>query len=231
MARVGIAGVLTAHNSAPLTPLSALKNRVLPTALRLLGLELEAPGRMSPTKTVPAAVPSLLHNSSPFTPSLTVKNRVLPTAVRRLGLELEEPARMSLTKTVPADVPSLFHNSLPFTPSSAVKNRVLPTAVRFSRLELEEPARISLTRTVPVAVPSLFHNSRPLTPLSAVKNRVRVLPTTVLWVEKPTEPRKPGLISLTRTVPAAVPSLFHNSKPFTLSKAVKNRVLPSTVRL
>src|SRR5262249_28797934 len=36
----------------------------------------------------------------------------------------------------------------------------------------------------------------------------------------------PGLISLINTVPAAVPSLFHNSAPFTPSSAVKYAVEP-----
>ena len=101
-----------------------MKNRVLPTAVRLLGEELEEPARISLTKTVPAAVPSLFHNSVPFT-SKAVKNsvRVLPTTVRLLGL-------IFLTRTVPAAVPSLFHSPLAFTPSLVQKNRVLPSAVR-----------------------------------------------------------------------------------------------------
>src|SRR5207302_660138 len=40
----------------------------------------------------------------------------------------------------------------------------------------------------------------------------------------------PGLMSLTRTVPAALPSLFHNSRPFTPSSATKNSVPPTAVR-
>jgi hypothetical protein len=38
-------------------------------------------------------------------------------------------------------------------------------------------------------------------------------------------------MSLTTTVPAVVPSLFHSSAPLTGSLAVKNSVLPMTVRL
>ena len=41
----------------------------------------------------------------------------------------------------------------------------------------------------------------------------------------------PGLMSLTRTVPAAVPSLFHSSRPFVPSSAVKNSVPLTSVRL
>ena len=38
-------------------------------------------------------------------------------------------------------------------------------------------------------------------------------------------------MSLTRTVPAAVPSLFHSSSPFVPSSAVKNSVPFTFVRL
>ncbi len=190
-------------------------------------LEPLEPGRISLTRTVPAAVPSLFHNSSPLTSSKAVKYRVLPTAVKLRGPEPLEPGPMSATRTVPAAVPSLFHNSSPLTSSKALKYRVLPTAVRLRGLELkppvitppelEEPGRMSLTRTVPAAVPSLFHNSLPFTPSSEVK--YKVLPTTVRLPGEELE--EPGRMSLTRTVPSAVPSLFHNSVPLTPSAALK----------
>ena len=40
----------------------------------------------------------------------------------------------------------------------------------------------------------------------------------------------PGLMSLTRTVPASVPSDFHSSRPWVPSSAVKNNVPPTPVR-
>ena len=40
----------------------------------------------------------------------------------------------------------------------------------------------------------------------------------------------PGSMSLTRTVPAAVPSLFHSSSPCVPSSAVKNSVPLTFVR-
>ena len=43
--------------------------------------------------------------------------------------------------------------------------------------------------------------------------------------------RRPGVMSLTRTVPAAVPSLFHSSLPCVPSLAVKNSVPLTLVRL
>ena len=44
------------------------------------------------------------------------------------------------------------------------------------------------------------------------------------------EPLPPGLMSLTRTVPAAVPSLFHSSAPCVPSSAAKNSVPLTFVR-
>src|SRR5262245_11605068 len=83
---------------------------------------------------------------------------------------------------------------------------------------------MSFTRVVPAVVPSLFHNSEPAA-VTAVKNNVpftfvRLLGLELLGVE----PLLPVKISLTRTVPAAVPSLFHNSWPVVPSLAEKNRV-------
>jgi hypothetical protein len=65
------------------------------------------PGKMSLTKTVPAAAPLLFPSSAPCTPSLAWKNNVPFTFVRYLGYEPLLPGLMSLTKTVPAAVPLL----------------------------------------------------------------------------------------------------------------------------
>src|SRR5262245_16473503 len=119
---------------------------------------------------------------------------------------------MSLTRTVPAAVPSLFHNSRPFTESSVEKARVPLTLVRLEGIELPDPGRMSLTRTVPAAVPSLFHNSKPLAESRATKYSVPLTPVRLAKVNG-NESLGPGTMSLTRTVPAAVPSLFHNSTP------------------
>ena len=43
-------------------------------------------------------------------------------------------------------------------------------------------------------------------------------------------PPAPGLMSLTMTVPASVPSLFHSSRPWVPSLAVKNSVPLTFVR-
>ena len=45
--------------------------------------------------------------------------------------------------------------------------------------------------------------------------------TELLSVHTGIEPAEPGKMSLTSTVPASVPSLFHNSTPWTPSSTVK----------
>ena len=65
----------------------ALKYKVPFTLVRSIGSESFAPGLMSLTKTVPAAVPSLFHNSPPCVPSLARKYKVPFTFVRSVGLE------------------------------------------------------------------------------------------------------------------------------------------------
>ena len=64
--RVPAAVPLLFHSSKPLTPLSALKNRVPLTLVRSEGLEEPRPGLMSLTRTVPATVPLLFHSSTPL---------------------------------------------------------------------------------------------------------------------------------------------------------------------
>ena len=174
-----------------------------------MGSELPGPGLMSFTRTVPAAVPSVLHSSDPV-PSSAAKKSVPPTLVNPVGLEL--PGRlMSATRTVPLSVPSLLHSSDPPTPSSAANAResVPGMFVISRRLELPGPGLMSATRTVPAAVPSLFHSSDPPTPSSAEKKSV---PPTFVRSTGP-DPLGPGLMSFTRTVPASVPSVLHSSLP------------------
>src|SRR5215207_7295093 len=43
-------------------------------------------------------------------------------------------------------------------------------------------------------------------------------------------PSAPGRMSLTKTVPSTVPSLFHNSDPWVASEAEKKTVSPNAVR-
>src|SRR5262245_60070145 len=96
--------------------------------------------------------------------------------------------------------------------------------------ELAGPGLMSLTMTVPCAVPSLFHSSKPCTPSSAVKNSVPLTSVRFPIHAAGNPPAGPGLMSLTILVPAAVPSLFHSSRPCTPSSAVKNSVPLRLVR-
>jgi hypothetical protein len=79
---------------------------------------------------------------------------------------------------------------------------------------------IDLTSTVPASVPSVLQSEsfqNPM-PVSATKNSSE--PTAARRDEKPVS-AGPGVMSLTMTVPASVPSLFHNSKPWSPSFALK----------
>jgi hypothetical protein len=86
------------------------------------------------------------------------------------------------------------------------------------------PGLMSLTNRVPADVPLVFHSSRLCIPSSAVKNRKPLTGVSLGMKEMPA-PALPVRISLTSTLPAAVPSLFHNSSPCTPSLATKKRVL------
>ena len=82
---------------------------------------------------------------------------------------------------------------------------------------------MSLTRTVLALVPSDFHSSRPWVPSSAAKNNFPF--TAVKWAgPSPGFLRLPGVMFLTRTVPALVRSDFHSSRPWVPSLAVKNNL-------
>ena len=135
------------HNSMPVSPSSALKNRVPPNSVSQLA-------QISLTRTVPASVPSLFHSSRPFVPSLAEKNSVAPTAVSQRGLDpMPKVALMFLTITVPASVAVAFSIARSHLfPSLAWKNSVPSTFVSLSKPEA--PIRLmSFTMAVPPAVP------------------------------------------------------------------------------
>ena len=93
---------------------------------QMLGVELAAPGSMSLTRTVPAAVPSRL-------PELVavgrrrwrVKKSVPLTFVEIPGTLSRRAGEMSLTRTVPAAVPSLFHSSCRWCRRGAEEQRAV----------------------------------------------------------------------------------------------------------
>ena len=78
---------------------------------------------------------------------------------------------------------------------------------------------MTFSRMVPAVVPSLLQSPW-LTPSSARKNSMPPARVSSVGYELP----EPGLMSLTRTVPAGVPSVFHSSTPLVPSSAVKNTV-------
>ena len=72
------------HNSVPLLPSVAAKNKVLPTAVRFVGRELPV-ALMSFTITVPDEEPSVFHNSVPLAWVAAAKYSVLPTTAKLAG--------------------------------------------------------------------------------------------------------------------------------------------------
>ena len=69
--------------------------------------EFSAPGLMSRTSTVPAAVQSVFHSSLPWVPSVAAKNSVSQLGTRYPPLEFAGPGLTSFSIRVPSTVPSL----------------------------------------------------------------------------------------------------------------------------
>jgi hypothetical protein len=78
---LGLVASCAIHSSRPLVPSAAEKNSVPLTLVRERGYEPPLPGRMSWTRTVPAAVPSDFHSSRPLVPAAAEKNSVPLTLV------------------------------------------------------------------------------------------------------------------------------------------------------
>jgi hypothetical protein len=114
--------------------------------------------------------------------------------------------------------------------SAAVNSTVPATLVKRpgapSGIEALDPGLMSSTRTVPSAVPSLSQGSRPW---AGSKARNITVSSTAVRLALMTSPRVPGLLGIewpgpglmsrTRTVRWAVPSLFHSSRPCSGSEA------------
>jgi hypothetical protein len=79
---------------------------------------------------------------------------------------------------------------------------------------------MSFTNTVPAVVPSVFHSSAPSAVVVAVKYSVSPTTRNSFGADDPKLPL-PVLMSFTSTVPAAVPSVRHSSRPLP-SWALKN---------
>ena len=169
---------------------------------------------MSLTRTVPAAVPSLFH-SSVAVRAVVGREEQRPVHVRQAesGWKPCVPGPMSLTRTVPAAVPSLFHSSI----AAACRRwpRRSSVAVHVRRGSRGSESELCVRADVldehgagrgAVALPQLVA-------VRAVVGREEQRPVHVRQRSEEPELPPPGLMSLTRTVPAAVPSLFHSSTP------------------
>src|SRR5947208_13799860 len=138
----------SAQRSVPVFGSVAAKKSLPPTAVSSCGFELSGPGLMSPTSTVPAAVPLLFQSSRPVVGSKAAKKSVPFTFVRPSGEESPGPGLMSLTSTVPAAVPSLFQSSRPFASAATTKSGA-STAVGPSGGEERGPGLMTSTSSAP----------------------------------------------------------------------------------
>ena len=169
------------QSSWPFVPSLAEKYRVPPTAVRLPGEELAAPGLMSLTMTVPATVPSLFHSSWPLVASLARKYSTAPTAVRFPRVELPEPGSKSLSMIVPAAVPSVFHSSVPSSPvPSAAKKVVPPMVTKESGYEETSAPLVLMSRTRYGVRPARAVPGPSRTPMVPATASIRVARATVV---------------------------------------------------
>src|SRR5205809_689676 len=175
---------------------------------------------MSFTKTALPGVPLVFHSSKPFMPSSAEKYKALLNTVKPEGEESPISGLMSVTRTV-LPVTSVFHSSKPVPPSLAEKYKALPRTVNSRG---EETAAV----TSIACVPSLFHSLGPV-PSSAEKNQKPLKKTNSEGKGVPPPPGKefpaPRLMSFTKLVPFAVPSVFHSSKPVAASLAARSMML------
>ena len=134
----------------------------------------------------------------------------------------QSPGQTSVTRAAPAAVPSVRQSSRPCAPSLAAKYTRPPNGTRFvAPPEPPEPPKpphpsrqTSASRRVLAGSPLVTQSDRRSPPPSAAGNRRRS-PRTWSW--SGSEYRLPNgsscAKSVTRCVPAAVPSLVHSSEP------------------
>ncbi len=111
------------HNSPPLIPSSALKNKVPPATVNACGVLPAFPGLMSLTRTVPAVVPSVFQSSLSLPELVPRKYKASPITVNSPMLDTLDD-----TCIVPSSVPFVFHN-VDDIPSPTVKKTVSPNNV------------------------------------------------------------------------------------------------------
>ena len=123
---------------------------------------------------------------------------------------------MSFTSRVVSGVPSLTHSSCPWARLVAVKNSRRPAGVSW-RTTAPGPASTEDTRRVLRASPPVFQSWKPWRPSLATKYSASRQAVSSAGMAS----ASPGLRSVTRCVPRAVPSLRHSSRPCSPSVAVK----------
>lgn len=139
-------------------------------------------------------------------------------------LEPSAPTLMSLTMVVPAAVPSLDQSSLPWVPSSAKKSTLSPRAVSTAL-----DAHPSAARHVSGEGVREVGGEGGLVAVSEEEAECTRVPlccaaSDVWHIRTRLEAALPGTMSLTMTVPAAVPSDFQSSLPWVPSLAEKKIV-------
>jgi hypothetical protein len=185
-----------------------------PSATNDAGLDIDpvAPVRMSCTSFVLRAVPPVRQARGPppavVAPKMTPSVQNVVALANPLGFDDAAPALMSLRSTVPAKVPSDFQSSLPFVPSFAANNAIPFQMWRLAGLDPLAPERMSFTKDIDD--PSYFQSSAPFVPSFAEKSSVEASKT---FKYEGDEDALPALRFETMSVPADVPSDFHNSVP------------------
>ena len=198
-----------------------------------------APIPVAPTvgaRLVPAAVPSVTHSTRPAGPSALNIARPPPIGTALLGPLPFSPGLISRSSDVPPVVVSVTQSSLPFTPSLATKVNLPPPISANTRFcvgaSVFDPALNRLTspaRCVPAEVPSVTQTSVPVKP-SFAANANCPPPSARNDAGLPLAGKEgpdvfnvvSGLMSLRTLVPAAVPSVIHNSRPTVASVAANN---------
>src|SRR5262249_32935848 len=209
------------HNSRPLIPSSAENNAAPLTPVRNNGVTNGSLwfGKKSRTSLVPTGVPSVAYSSVPVVGSKASKKTRLPVArdTRGNSIKIWSLGMRERRNLVPEAVPSVTQSSNALG-VIAVKTARDPSTAKSAEMKLFSliPGAKSVAGVVPCAVPSLFQNC-PFTLKYKRPWNARMLPKD--------EPANPGVMSFTRTVPALVPSVRHNSSPKADVLAVKKTTL------
>ena len=228
-------GVPSLRQSVPRVPSSAPKKIRLPDRKKpsvLAPGELPpAPGLMSFTCRVPAAVPSVTQSSPPPAASLAAKKSRPPSSTRSCGKELPS-GLMSAIRAVAT--PSNRHSSTSPVESAAANTTPPPKGVIHCGYvaPVGGAAGRPVTTAVPAAVPSVLQIWRMPSTSVAAKNTWPPTGVNHAGDESPSVPAVEPLstMSATSLVPPTVPSVIQGSVPWVVSVAAKITPPPKGVR-